>query len=193
VTSPIDPIGVALHITRLLDNLGIANTIGGSIAASFAGEPRASLDIDIVAALEEQRLRELVAALETDFYVDEDALRRAIRAKSSANLVHHATQLKVEIFIAGGTPLDTQQLSRRQRVDVGGGRILHIHPPEDILLQKVRWYRDDREISDRQLRDILGIVRTQGARLDRGYLQRNAAVLGVQDLLARVFTEAEEA
>jgi hypothetical protein len=51
-----------------------------------------------------------------------------------------STQLKVDLFVAGGTPLDTQQLARRRSVDVGGGRILPVHPPEDVLLQKLRWY-----------------------------------------------------
>ena len=190
MTSPIDPIEVALTVTRILDGLGIAHTIGGSIAASFAGEPRASIDIDIVAALDEPRVPELVSALRGEFYVDEAALRRAVRQRSRTNLVHQPTQLKVDLFVAGGTPLDAQQLERRLAVDVGNARILHIHPPEDILLQKLRWYKDGREVSDRQWRDILGIVRTQGAALDHDYLDRNAPVLGVEDLLARALSDA---
>lgn len=186
----IDPISVALSVTQILDRLGIIHTIGGSIAASFAGEPRSSIDVDIVIALDESAVPELVAALAADFYIDEDALRRAARARTNTNLVHHATQLKIDLFIAGGTALDEQQLARRQAVDVGGGRILHVHPPEDILLQKLAWYRKGREVSDRQWRDILGIVRTQGLRLDRDYLERYAPVLGVADLLTRALSES---
>lgn len=187
----VDPIAVALSVTRVLDGLGVLHTIGGSIAASLAGEPRASIDIDIVAALDDSHVPAIVSALEPDFYVDEDALRRAIRTCTSANLVHHATQVKIDIFVAGGTPLDHQQLARRQAVDVGGGRVLHVHPPEDILLQKLRWYRMGGEVSDRQWRDIQGIIRTQGSRLDREYLVRNAPVLDVADLLARALREGE--
>jgi hypothetical protein len=67
---------------------------------------------------------------------------------------------------------------------------LYVHPPEDILLQKLRWFRKGGEISDRQWRDIVGIVRVQRERLDREYLQRNAPVLGVGDLLARALDQA---
>jgi hypothetical protein len=187
--TPVDPIAVALTVTGTLDRLGVVYTVGGSIAASFAGEPRSTLDIDIVAAMDENRVAELVAALSPDFYVDEESVRRAIRGRSSTNLIHQATQLKVDIFIAGGTPLDAQQLARRRRVDLGGGRVLYVHPPEDILLQKLHWYRKGGEVSDRQWRDILGIVRTQDDRLDRNYLEENAGILRVEALLERAFRE----
>jgi hypothetical protein len=60
-----------------------------------------------------------------------------------------------------------------------------VHPPEDILFQKLRWYRKGGETSDRQWRDILGIVRVQGSQLDRDYLAVNAPTLDVADLLKR--------
>jgi hypothetical protein len=185
VTAPVDPIAVAQLVARALDALSIPHTIGGSIASSIAGEPRSTVDVDFVVALEEAHVDPLVAALSTDFYVDDAVLRRAIRDRTSANLIHQATQLKVDLFVAGGTPLDAQQIERRLEIHLGPGRTIHVHPPEDILLQKLRWYRLSGERSDRQWRDILGIIRVQGPRLDRDYLQRSAPALDVTDLLAR--------
>ncbi len=183
---PTDPIQVALRVTRVLDALGIGHTIGGSIAASFAGEPRSTVDIDVVVACVEGDVAALVAALAPDFYVDEDAVRRAVRNRSSVNLIDNATMLKVDLFVAGGTPLDAEQIQRRLLVPLGEGVVIPIHPPEDILLQKLRWFRLGGEVSDRQWRDVLGIVRVQGPRLDLVYLRRQAPVLGVADLLERV-------
>lgn len=187
---PVDPIAVALAVVRELDALGIVSTIGGSIASSIAGEPRSSIDIDIVAAIDESQIAPLVQALARHFYVDETSLTRAVREHRSTNLIHEGTQFKVDLFIAGGTPLDGQQLARRRAVDLGG-RTIYVHPPEDILLQKLRWFRLGGETSDRQWRDILGIVRVQGARLDRAYLSLNAPILAVADLLERALEHGQ--
>ena len=187
MTDAVDAIGIALQVTSALDALGVVHTIGGSIASSMAGEPRSTIDVDIVVDLKAEHVPGLVAALQQDFYLDETALQRAVADLSSANLIHHETSIKIDLFIAGGTPLDRQQLARRLRVDVGG-RTLHVHPPEDILLQKLRWYRKGGEVSDRQWRDVVGIVRVQGTRLDRTYLYSQAPVLGVTDLLTRALS-----
>ena len=189
MSTPVDPIAIALAVAQALDALGILSTVGGSLASSFAGEPRSTVDIDIVAAIEERHVAALTSALSADFYVDADALRRAVRTRGSTNVIHQATQLKVDIFVAGGTPLDEQQLARRQAVTIGSGQTLHVHPPEDILLQKLRWFRRRGEVSDRQWRDVLAIVRVQGSRLDRIYLRANAPVLEVSDLLTRAIGE----
>ena len=61
---------------------------------------------------------------------------------------------------------------------------------EDIILSKLEWYRMGGGVSERQWRDVLGVLKVQGERLDHAYMQRMAAELGVADLLERALGEA---
>jgi len=131
VTGRDDHITVAIRVGHALDGIGVLHTIGGSIAASVAGEPRSTIDVDFVVALTHSHVSALIHALGDAFYVAEDSLHRAIDTLGAANLIHHATNIKVDLFIAGGTPLDEQQLARRQRVEIRPDQVIYIHPPED--------------------------------------------------------------
>jgi len=188
---PVDPIHVALLAAEILEACGVRYLIGGSLASSLSGEPRSTLGVDMVVDLEKEQVPELVARLEGQFYVQGDSLRRAAIERTSANIIHLATSLKIDLFVVGGTPLDEEQMARRQRVRVASDpdRYLHVYTPEDILLQKLRWYRLGGEKSEHQWRDVLGILRVQEGRLDTAYLRRGAAILGAEDLLESAMEE----
>mgnify|MGYP001824836237 FL=1 len=164
--------------------------VGGSLSSSLSGEPRSTLDVDLVVSMSDGDVRPFVNRLGDQVHVEPDSLRRAIRDRSSTNLIHYETSMKVDLFIVGGSVLDEQQMDRRQRVLVATDpdRHLYFYTPEDILLQKLNWYRKGDEVSDRQWRDILGIVLVQTA-LDEEYLRDGARRLGVIDLLDRALLE----
>ncbi|MCW5873437.1 MAG: hypothetical protein KIS88_02195 [Anaerolineales bacterium] len=184
-----DPISITLRVTKALETLGVAYFIGGSLASSFHGMVRTTQDADIIALLQLDHARLLTEALEQDFFIDEVMLADAIKRRSSFNILHKESMFKVDVFIPPQRAFTQQQFLNSKVV------LLSIEPkmeaiiasPEDTILAKLEWYQQGGEVSDRQWRDILGLIAVQGELLDLGYLKQTAAQLGLTALLERAF------
>lgn len=187
-----DPISLALVVAGILDALGIPYLVGGSLASSLLGEPRSTADIDLVADLRSSQVRAFLEAVQPDFYVSEDAVREAISYQSSFNLLHQATMSKIDIFILKHQTFAQSEFSRRRPkvVRLDPEQSLFLPTPEDIILQKLMWYRMGGGVSDKQWRDILGVMKLQGEDLDKEYLWHWAASLNLAELLDRSLGEA---
>jgi hypothetical protein len=184
-----DPLLVALGTGERLDGVGIPWVVAGSLASSVHGEPRATMDVDMVVGLRSRMVTKLFQALRADYYVDADAMRAAVRSAHSFNAVHLASAIKVDFFVAGDDPFEAARLASRMPVDMSAG-VLYVDTAEHTILRKLEWYRRGGEISERQWRDVQAIVRIQGDRLDRRTMQKWSEHLGVTDLLARVLNAA---
>ncbi len=183
-----DPLLVVGRIARVLDRLGVRYVVGGSVASSVYGVPRATQDVDLVAELLGKHVVPFVDDLSTEFYVDADMIRDALARRASFNVVHLGTMFKADIFAFTSDPWMKSEMSRG-RVETllteSGPASIRFASPEDTLLHKLVWYRLGDEISDRQWGDVLGILKVQGSRLDQPYLDEWAPTLGVADLLMR--------
>ncbi len=186
-----DILAAITPIVEALEEFGIPYHIGGSVASSLYGLPRLTIDTDLVADIRMEHVRPLVRQLETDYYIDEDMIRDAIRHQSSFNVIHQDTILKVDIFIPKSRLFDQEELRRaQQEVLSEGTRPFNIASPEGTILNKLEWYRMGGEVSDRQWKDILGVLKIQGTNLDMDYLKKWSANLNVTDLLERALVDA---
>ncbi len=178
-------------VIEVFDQLGVLYHIGGSVASSIYGILRATIDADLIADLRLEHVRPLVTQLQTDYYIDEDMIRDAIRRRSSFNVIHLDTMLKVDVYIPKFRSFDQEELRRaQQEVLLEGTRLFNVASPEGTILNKLEWYRMGGEVSDRQWNDILGVLKVQGMHLDMDYLKKWSANLKVTDLLERALVDA---
>ena len=182
---------VAWRVIDVLDELGIRYHVGGSYASSIHGIPRQTQDIDLVVDLPSEAAGRLASKLGDGFYADEESIRRAVRDKTSVNVIHLESGIKVDLFIRGDAPFDLEEFRRHRRelIRRDPERYVYVKTAEDILLRKLAWYRMGGETSDRQWNDVLGIARVHGGTLDREYLARWGRELAVGDLLDRALAE----
>jgi hypothetical protein len=174
-------------VRSALERAGIRYAVGGSWASAAFGEPRFTNDIDILAELTAQNLGPFLRYLPDTFYVDPAEALTAVCAGRPFNVIHMPTVLKFDFFPSCAFPLGTEELDRA--ISLAGSGLSQSPVPfvtaEDILLAKLHWFRLAGEVSDVQWRDIEGVVRGSATNLDRAYLDRGAAKLGVHDLLQK--------
>jgi hypothetical protein len=186
-----DILAAMTPVVEALEQLEVPYHIGGSVASSLSGIPRLTIDVDIVANLKLEHVRPLIRLLEADYYIDEDAVRDAIQRRSSFNVIHLASILKVDVFIPKSRLFDQEELHRVRLITLESSeRSFYVASPEGTILNKLEWFRMGGEVSDRQWNDILGVLKVQGSNLDMVYLRRWAAALQVTDLLERALVDA---
>ncbi len=175
-------------VVKRLDDASIEYMIAGSVASSIHGEPRTTRDVDIVIEVTEDSLRALFSSLDrVAVYVDETQPGQRFAAGDMFNLLDLHGGWKVDLIVRKDRAFSGVEFARRQHADVLGVSVM-VATAEDVILTKLEWAA--RSGSSRQVDDARGIVAVQGRALDREYLRRWAAELGVSDLLAGILTES---
>jgi hypothetical protein len=187
----LNPIHITARVTAVLEELGVSYFIAGSLASTFHGMIRTTQDSDLVAKFGLDHTKPFVISLGEEFYIDQEMIVNAITNQSSFNIIHRESLFKVDIFIPRLGSFENEQFNRTQR------QVLSLEPKveafvasaEDTLLAKLKWYRMGGEVSERQWRDVIGMVKVQGSTLDMRYLTRMADELQVRDLLDKAVAD----
>lgn len=167
------------RISAILEQVGIDYMVVGSMASTYHGIARTTHDIDIVVMLTPKNLPALLDAFSPErYYVSDVAAKDAVRRYSQFNIIDMETGWKADLIVRKPRPFSIEELQRRQRVTLLGHE-LPIASAEDTIIAKLEWAREGQ--SERQLRDIVGILAVNGATLDLDYLERWVAELGLRE------------
>lgn len=175
-------------VARALQSLEVRFYVGGSVASSFHGAVRSTMDVDLVCELTGVDVQSFLKHLGDEYYASEPAIRDAIREKSCFNLIHLPTSFKVDAFISRQRPFDLQTISRAQAgtLDLGETLTVPIATAEDIIIIKLEWYRLGNETSERQWDDVTRLMAIWGDKADLAHLRQAAELVGVGDLLQQL-------
>lgn len=154
---------------QTLEQLQIPYALVGSYATSIWGEARFTADIDIVLDLRLGKISELCDQVpEPEFYVSKESAREAVRFGTQFNVLHPVSGNKIVFMISKDDSWSKLQFSRRLRVELQNGRAGFAASPEDVIISKMRYYQEGG--SEKHLRDIAGVLRIQGDRIDHDYV-----------------------
>ncbi|MCB8932698.1 MAG: hypothetical protein M9921_10255 [Fimbriimonadaceae bacterium] len=183
---------VLADVVARLEKLGSPYALGGSAASGVWGQPRYTNDFDINVALSEERGLEFLAAFTPDYLISESELLGALAIKDDYRMVqalHVEHVYKIDFFLVGDEPFGQSVLDRAKPVVLAEGLACMVQTPEDIVLNKLRWYESGNRASERQWNDAVQVLEVQASQLDVGYLREWATRLDVQALLEASFKE----
>jgi hypothetical protein len=169
------------RVVEVLESAGIKYMLAGSVASMAYGEPRMTQDVDVIAALRYGDIAALCRQFPfPEYYVSEEAARRAIATGGQFNIIHPSSGNKVDMVMAQPTAWGDSEMARRQRVKVFPDLEPYLASPEDVIIGKMLYYQEGG--SEKHTRDITGILRMRKGMVDHSYIEKWARELGLSDI-----------
>lgn len=165
---------------------GIEWMITGGVANIVYGEPRLTMDLDIVASLRPRQAAALAAQFPgTTYYcppVEVIGNEAGRESHGHFNLLHLESGARADVYVAKGDTLATGALARRQWVELAGLSV-PLAPADYVILAKLRFRSQG--AGERHLRDVRSMLRVLGDSVNVDQLKAEAETLG----LAKQWTE----
>lgn len=172
------------RLTAALDAAGIEHMVAGSFASTFHGVPRTTQDIDIVIKPTLKGLKVFLRGLsEDEYYWSEPAAIEALRTRGQFNVIDLETGWKVDLLILKAREFSRVEFDRRQPAEVLGVPVM-VATAEDTVIAKLEWSKGSG--SERQLRDVAGVLEVAVGGLDFDYIEAWVSTLNLVDEWERV-------
>jgi len=181
------------HAVEVLERIGIPYMVVGGFAATLYGEPRMTLDVDIVVDMRRKHIAPFLAAFPLpDYYASEEGIRGSLQRRYPFNVIQPTTGAKVDLVPLPRDAFTLGAFERRRRMvyDEAGHSAMFISS-EDIILAKLRAHQETG--SDKHLRDARGVLLMRWETLDVEAMRRRARAAGVSELLEGILEAASTA
>ena len=165
------------YVIDILEELNIPYMITGSVASMAYGEPRLTLDMDVVIDLSKEIASDFCGKFSDDFYVDLESILEAIRYSGHFNIIHVPSGSKVDFFQIKKDAVSQEMFKRRQKESFDEKRTAFFSRPEDVIINKLIYYKEGK--SEKHLRDIRGMLEVSGDKLDVSYIDKKTKELGL--------------
>lgn len=177
------------RIVRELERAGIAHMLAGSFASTYHGDPRTTADIDLVIDPDRAALERFLAQADPNtLYVSREAALEAWRLRGQFNVVLLDSGWKVDLILKKQRTFSEQEFARRQRAQIAGVRVF-VATAEDTIIAKLEWAKAGQ--SERQIRDVVGVLQMRAGNLDLAYIERWVHELGLAESWERAKREAK--
>lgn len=180
------------YAVEVLECIGIPYMVVGGFAATLYGEPRMTLDVDIVVDMRMEHIAPFLAAFPIpDYYASEEGIRDSLQRRYPFNVIQPTTGAKIDLVPLPRDAFTMGAFQRRQRMvyDEAGHSAIFISA-EDIILAKLRAHQETG--SDKHLRDAHGVLLMRWETLDVEAMRRRARAAGVSELLEGALEAARE-
>src|SRR5262249_8677231 len=158
-------------VVQTCERLKLPYFVTGSMASMAWGEPRFTLDVDMVVELPSRKVAEFCDAFPPpDFHVDPQTAMEAARGPGQFDIKYVAEGVKADIIVFSDTPFNESRLARARRIELPGSGSVIVSAPEDVILKKLQFFKIGE--SEKHLRDIASIYKTRGDQLDIAYLDK---------------------
>jgi hypothetical protein len=176
---------IVLRIIRVLNELGIPYMMVGSYSSNYWGRPRSTKDADFVVALEGTELQRLVAAMGSDFRLEQQMSFETVTMHARHQIVHRASLFQLEFFELTDEPFNQSRFARRLQVEFRGLQTW-LPSPEDVIIQKLSWAsrNPNREQDIVDAREVIGAQKKSG--LDLEYIRRWTDQHGTRELFEKL-------
>ncbi len=187
-----DPGEIARILHSVFESLHIPYYITGGVCAIAYGDPRTTRDLDVVIECAPSEIMIMVAKFESEgFYCPPGSLEDIQSGRGSVlSITHIQLVLNADVILNANTDFDRAKMQRRRLEAIGldESERFWLASPEDVILAKLLWGQQSQ--SEKQWRDVLGVLKVQGNCLDFTYLTQWASRLDLTELMERAIAAA---